>query len=127
MEVGVLSRRRAWQAISAVLLTGCRTEKKKVIAVIPKATSHVFWISVQQGAFAAGKELGVEVLWNGPATETDYSRQIQIVDSMVSRRVDGIAVAAAERKALVGSVDRATAAGIPVTVFDSGLESTNYV
>jgi ribose transport system substrate-binding protein len=127
MEVGVLSRRRAWQAISAVLLTGCRTEKKKVIAVIPKATSHVFWISVQQGAFAAGKELGVEVLWNGPATETDYSRQIQIVDSMVSRRVDGIAIAAAERKALVGSVDRATAAGIPVTVFDSGLESTNYV
>jgi ribose transport system substrate-binding protein len=52
---------------------------------------------------------------------------MQIIDSMIAQRVDGIAIAAAERKALVGSVDRAMAAGIPVTVFDSGLDSTNYV
>jgi ribose transport system substrate-binding protein len=76
---------------------------------------------------AAGQQLGVEVLWNGPALETDYSRQIQILDSMVARRVDGIAIAAAERKALVQPVDRAVAAGIPVTVFDSGLDSENYM
>ena len=76
---------------------------------------------------AAGKQFNLEVLWNGPALETDYSRQIQILDSMVARRVDGIAIAATERKALVQSVDRAVAAGIPVTVFDSGLDSENYM
>lgn len=112
----------------ALLLAGCGgAPKRKQIAVVPKATSHVFWISVQAGALAAGNELGVDVLWNGPAAETEYARQIQIIDSMVTRRVDGIAVAAAERKALVQTVDRAVAAGIPVTVFDSGLDSKNFM
>ncbi len=76
---------------------------------------------------SAGRELGVDVLWNGPPMETEYDRQIQIVDSMIARRVDGIALAAADRVALVGPLDRAMAAGIPVTIFDSGLDSTNYV
>lgn len=112
----------------AVLLAGCAGgPTKKQIAVIPKATSHVFWIAVQTGAMAAGKELGVEVLWNGPSAETEYSRQIQIVDSMVARHVDGIAIAAAERKALVQAVERASDSGIPVTVFDSGLDSEKYM
>lgn len=76
---------------------------------------------------AAGKEFNLDVLWNGPPLETDYARQIQILDSMVARRVDGIAIAATERKALVQPVDRAAASGIPVTVFDSGLDSGNYM
>jgi ribose transport system substrate-binding protein len=76
---------------------------------------------------AAGKQFGVNILWNGPAQETEYDRQIQILDSMIARRVDGIAVAAAERKALVQSLDRAASLGIPVTVFDSGVDTTNYM
>jgi ribose transport system substrate-binding protein len=82
---------------------------------------------VQAGAIAAGRELKVEVLWNGPALETDFSRQIQIVDSMIARRVDGLAVAAQDRNALNASLDRAAALGVPVTVFDSGVDSTNYM
>lgn len=119
--------RRVALAGAAGILAGCTRGRKRRIAVIPKATSHLFWLSVQSGAMAAGKEFDVEIIWNGPATETDYSRQIQIMDSMIAQRVDAIALAASERKALVASVDRAAAAGIPVTVFDSGLESTNYV
>jgi ribose transport system substrate-binding protein len=109
------------------LLAACSGTRKRRIAVIPKATSHLFWVSVQAGALAAGKRFNVEILWNGPATETDYSRQIQILDSMVAQRVDGIALAAAERKALIGPVERATGAGIPVTVFDSGLDTDKYM
>lgn len=110
-----------------LVLAGCQKSEKRVIAVIPKGTSHLFWVSVQAGAMAAGEEFDVQVEWNGPASETEYPRQIQIVESFISRQVDGIALAAAERKALVGVVDRAAAAGIPVTVFDSGIDSDNYV
>jgi ribose transport system substrate-binding protein len=95
--------------------------------VIPKAVSHIFWVEVQKGAEAAGKEFDVEILWNGAASETDYSRQVQIVDSMVAQRVDGIALAPTERKALVPAVERARAANIPVTIFDSGLDSKDYI
>lgn len=124
MEAGVRSRRAAVCLFAAVSLLGCQSgPKKKVIAVIPKSTAHIFWVTVQAGALAAGEEYGVEVLWNGPPSETDYARQIQIVDSMVARHVDGMAVAANERKALVQPVERAVASGMPVTVFDSGLDS----
>ena len=123
-----MRNRLSWVALACVAaLAGCNASGKKVIAVIPKATSHLFWVSVKTGAEAAGKEFGVEIVWNGPAQETDYSRQIQILDSMVARHVDGIVIAATERKALVVSIDRAAAAGIPLTVFDSGVDTTNYV
>jgi ribose transport system substrate-binding protein len=121
------SRREIIPILAGGGLAACHASRKKRIAVIPKATSHIFWLSVQKGAFAAGQEFGVEILWNGPPTETDYARQMQILDSMVAQRVDGIAIAAAERKALVAGVDRAVAAGIPITVFDSGLDSQNFL
>lgn len=118
-------RRREWLAVAA-LGAGCKKSGRRRVAVIPKSTAHIFWVSVQAGALAAGEEFGLEILWNGAPTETEFSRQIQILDSMVAQRVDGIAIAASDRKALVGPVDRAMAAGIPVTVFDSGLDSENY-
>jgi ABC-type sugar transport system substrate-binding protein len=76
---------------------------------------------------AAGRDFQVQVLWNGPSVETDFSRQIQIVDSMIARNVDGSAVSASDRTALNGALERAARARIPVTVFDSGVESTNYM
>jgi ribose transport system substrate-binding protein len=109
------------------MLAGCGGERNKIVAVIPKGTSHVFWQTVHAGANAAGREFDLTILWNGPPLETEYSRQIQIVDSMVARRVDGIVMAACDRKALVAPVERAVAAGIPVTVFDSGLDTDRYM
>ena len=119
-------RRRAVLA-GGLALAACRRRERRVIAVIPKSTAHVFWLSVEAGAREAGREYGVDIDWSGPPAETEYSRQIQIVDSYVARRVDGIVLAACERKALVAAVDRAAAAGIPVTVFDSGLDSDRYM
>jgi ribose transport system substrate-binding protein len=123
----VRSKGAAVVVLLALATAGCNQNRKKRIAVIPKGTSHEFWLSVREGALKAGKDFNVEILWNGPPLETEYSRQIQILDSMISQRVDGIAIAAAERKALVGPVERATREGIPVTVFDSGLDTTNYL
>src|SRR5712671_6551008 len=120
-------RRAATILLAGLLLTSCQGSKKKVIAVIPKANSHLFWQTVQAGAIAAGRELGVEVVWNGPAQETEYSRQIQIVDSMVARHVDGLAVAATDKTALSQPIERAAKAGLQVTVFDSGVDTTDYL
>ncbi len=113
--------------VAALLAGGCRGKRRRTIAVVPKATSHLFWLSVQAGAMAAGKAAGMDVLWNGPPQETDYDRQIQIVDSMTAQRVDGLAVAAAEKAALSGPIERAAAAGIPVVVFDSGVNTDKYM
>ncbi len=116
-----------WAAVAVLLgAVGCKSTDKRVLGVVPKSTAHIFWVAVESGARAAAGERNVEVIWNGPPAETEYDRQIQIVDSLIARRVSGLAVAATERKALVGSIDRAMALGIPVVVFDSGVDSTNY-
>jgi ribose transport system substrate-binding protein len=113
--------------LALLLLGSCQQRAKKLIGVVPKATSHLFFMSVHAGVQAAEKDFGVEVLWNGPREETEYSRQIEIVDSMIARRVDALAISATDRTALVKPVQRAMAAGIPVSVFDSGLDVAGYV
>lgn len=106
---------------------GCRGNRRKTIAVIPKATSHLFFVSVHAGVDKAARDFGVDVLWNGPNEETDHSRQIQIVDGMIARRVDALAISATDERALAAPVQRAIATGIPVTVFDSGVNVEGYV
>ena len=100
---------------------------QKTIAVIPKGVSHSFWQTVKAGADAAGKELNVKIVWKGAAQETDYSGQINIVEDMINQRVDGIVLAPSHGDSLVPMVERAQAAGIPVTIFDSGISTQNYL
>src|SRR6185312_7533974 len=67
-------------ALAGIILllanTACNRNSKLRIAVIPKGQTHIFWQSVHAGAAKAGQELGVEILWNGPAAENDLSGQI---------------------------------------------------
>ncbi len=125
MAAGV--RSKAAVAFLVLALAGCGRGKERTIAVVPKGTSHVFWLQVEAGARAAGKEFHATILWSGPQQETEYTRQIEIVDSMIARHVDGLAVAAADRQILTASLERAAREKIPVTVFDSGVDSDKYM
>lgn len=107
------------------------SEKKFVIAVIPKGTQHEFWKSIHAGANKAAEELGnVEVLWKGPATEDNREQQIQVVENFVNRGVDAMVLAPLDRTALVAPVELARRKNIPVVIIDSSLDSediTSYV
>ncbi|MCC7500010.1 MAG: substrate-binding domain-containing protein [Bryobacterales bacterium] len=117
----------ALSTLVLLLAAGCDRERRRVIGVVPKSTSNIFWVTVEAGARRAGSDLGADIEWNGAQSESDITRQIQIIDSMIVRRLDAIAVAASERKALAQVLDRAAAARIPITVFDSGVDSQNYL
>jgi ribose transport system substrate-binding protein len=121
-----LSRRSAL-AMPLLLVAGCNREKKKRIGVIPKGRSHMFWQSVHAGAVKASREAGVEIEWNGPATETDFNGQLQIVEAMINKRLDAIALAPIDKKAMVSVVERASRAGIPIIIFDSGIDTDAFV
>ena len=111
-----------------ITLTACdRTPPRKRIGVVPKAVNLVFWQSIHAGAVAAGRELGVDVAWNGGQKETDIARQIEIVESMISGRLDGIVIAPTDAKSLVSVVERAGRSGIPVVAFDSGIDTEQIV
>lgn len=93
------------------------------IAVIPKGENHIFWQSVRSGAEQAGKELGVHVTFKGPAKEDDRSAQISVLENFLNSGVDGICLAPLDADALVRPVEEATRAGVPVVIFDSGLNT----
>ncbi len=119
-------KRRTLLAAPLVLFA-CKSGGKRVIGVVPKGRAHLFWQSVHAGAEAAAREAGIEISWNGPATETDFNTQIQIVDAMINRRVDAICLAPIDRKVMVSVVDRASKSGIPVVIFDSGVDTESFV
>lgn len=123
----MLTRRQVLGAGVLACIPGCRRPGQKIIGVIPKATSHLFFVSVHAGVEQAARDLRVNVLWNGPENETDYTRQIEIVDAMVARQVNALAISATEERALVAPLERAIRAGIPVTVFDSAVAIDDYV
>jgi ribose transport system substrate-binding protein len=97
------------------------------IAVIPKGTTHSFWVAIHAGAMKAAEELGVEVIWKGPGREDDREAQIAEVETFVSRGVSGIVLAPTDDKALRIPVMNATRSGIPVVIIDSALDSEDYV
>lgn len=98
-----------------------------MLAIIPKANADLFFLTVRAGAEEASRKMQVAITWSGPDQETDYGRQIQIVDSMIARRVDGLAISATDDKALIGPLVRVSQAGIPITIFDSAVGIENYV
>jgi ribose transport system substrate-binding protein len=103
------------------------TAKKYKIAVIPKGSTHEFWKSVHAGADEAGKELGVEIVWQGPNKENDRDMQIKVVEDMTNQGVDGIVLAPLDDTALKVPVENAKKQGIPVLIIDSDLKDTDVV
>jgi ribose transport system substrate-binding protein len=122
-----MNRRRALALAALPLLSACNRGDKKRIGVVPKGRAHLFWQSVHAGANKAAGEQNVEVEWNGPATETDFNGQLQIIDAMINKRVDAIALAPIDKKVMVSVVERAASQGIPVVIFDSPVDTDKFV
>jgi ribose transport system substrate-binding protein len=94
----------------------------KTLAWIPKSTDSSFWLAIKRGAEKAGAELGYEVLYVGVQDQTNIPGQINLVNDMVTRRIDGILIAATDAKALSAPVTKAIEAGVPVITVDSGID-----
>jgi len=104
-----------------------QANERFLIAVIPKGTTHVFWLSVWYGAEQAAKELGVDILWQGPLKEEDTDGQITVVQTMIAKKVDGIVLAPNNASALIPVVEQARAQKIPTVIFDSGLDDPEII
>src|SRR5207245_860176 len=111
----------------ALVAPACRRRERPLYAVIPKGQANAFWQTVHAGAAAEAKEAGVDIDWNGPALESDFTRQITIVDDFINRHVDGIVLAPNDREALAPAIHRVHEAGIPLTIIDSGANTDEYV
>jgi ribose transport system substrate-binding protein len=98
--------------------------KKLKVSVIVKGTANSFWKTMEAGADAAGKEDNVEILFDGPTPEGDVLNQVNLVETQITNKVDGLVLAACDSNALVKPVQEAAKKGIPVVMVDSGITDT---
>ncbi|HWA86207.1 MAG TPA: substrate-binding domain-containing protein [Opitutus sp.] len=113
---------------AALVLGGCSKspetaaggggKEKLTVALLPKSKGNAYFISCKQGADKAAKELGVDLIFDGP-TDTDPARQNEIVDNWITLGVDVIAAACENKEGISTALRKARAHGIKVITYDA--------
>jgi rhamnose transport system substrate-binding protein len=116
------SLRQQSGAASGTQGTGPRSNvKKPVIALMPKAKGDPYFISCKAGVDEAAKELGIELLWDGP-TDLDPAKQNEVVEAWITRGVDAIAVSVENKVGISTVLRKAREKGIKVITWDADAE-----
>ncbi len=92
--------------------------KKLTVALLPKSKGNAYFVSVKAGAEKAAKELGVDLLFDGP-TEPGAAKQNEIVENWIALGVDVIAAACEDGKSLATVLRKAQSRGIKVITYDA--------
>lgn len=88
------------------------------IALMPKAKGDPYFASCRKGAEEAARELGVELIWDGP-TDLDPAKQNEVVEGWITRQVDVIAVSVENQAGISTVLRKARERGIHVITWDA--------
>lgn len=88
------------------------------IAIVPKVVGIPYFNASEEGALEAGKDLGVEVIYTGP-TQADAAQQIKVIEDLISKQVDVIAVAPNDPESVDPVLKKARESGIIVVDWDT--------
>jgi ribose transport system substrate-binding protein len=122
----MLNRRTILGAIGALAMLGGAVPASAqdiYVPLISKGFQHQFWQAVKAGADKAAAELGVTVTFEGPDTEAQVDRQIDMLAAALAKNPQAIGFAALDSQAAIPLLRKAQEAGIPVIAFDSGVDS----
>lgn len=98
-------------------------ETKPYIPIISKGFQHQFWQAVKAGADKAAADFNVEITFEGPDTETQIDKQIDMLQVALSKNPQAICLAALDSQAVLPLLQQAQSANIPIIGFDSGVDS----
>ena len=104
--------------LAASLVPAFGADAKLVITMMPKAKGNAYFISCKAGADKAAKELGVELLFDGP-TDSNAAKQNEIVENWITLGVDVITVAAENKEGISTALRKAQKQGIKVLTYDA--------
>lgn len=109
-----------------VLLAGCSNRQETVskndayvIGVVTKSRDSEYWMSVCSGMEKAADEEGVSVLIVSPDTETDAVLQKKMIQDLLDKKVDALAVSPIDSYSNADYIKKAKEMGIPVFAYDT--------
>ncbi|HEX2489430.1 MAG TPA: substrate-binding domain-containing protein, partial [Blastocatellia bacterium] len=92
--------------------------ERLTVAMMPKAKGDPYFVSCRKGAEEAARELGVELIWDGP-TDLDPVKQTEVVEGWITRGVDVIAVSVENKVGISSVLKKARERGIRVVTWDA--------
>lgn len=97
------------------------------VVLITMDSMDEHWLYVKAGAQAKADELGnINLTFTAPAGKTDPNEQVRMVEDAITRKVDALLLAPLDKAALAPPVEKAKAAGIPVIIIDSPVDTEEY-
>jgi ABC-type sugar transport system substrate-binding protein len=103
--------------------------KEVTVAYITNGNTNEGWTLINGGAKGAGAAAGVKFI-ELAAEKGELSKQLAIVEDMITRKVNAIAIAPVDSAGIAPAINKALAAGIAVVAVDTGItgaEITSYV
>jgi len=92
--------------------------KRTTVAMMPKAKGDPYFVSCRKGAEEAARELGVDLIWDGP-TDLDPAKQNEVVEGWITRGVDVIAVSVENQAGISTVLRKAREKGVKVLTWDA--------
>ncbi len=87
-------------------------------AIVPKSMNNPYFDLARNGCDKEAAKLGVQCIYQGPV-EQEPATQVQIIQDMISRHLDGIAISVADAASVSRVIRQARTADIPVITFDA--------
>lgn len=98
-----------------------RKGQKLVIKVIHQDVMNEFSQVIGSGVKSAAKDLKVDAEFTGASGETNIADMVALMETLITRKVDGIALANVQGEAFNPIIKKALAAGIPVIEYGTGV------
>ena len=110
-------------AFGAMSVAMSGAQAKDVFALVPKNMNNPFFDQARDGCKKAEAESkgAFECMYIGPGEHGGGEEQVQILQDLVAKKVNGIAVSPSNAAAVAVALQAAKAAGIPVLTWDSDL------
>ena len=93
----------------------------RIFVITHGQASDPFWSVVRNGVDAAGRDMGIRVMYQAP-NSFDMVGMSQLIDAAVAAKPQGLIVSIPDADALRSSLEDASAAGIPTISINSGGE-----
>ncbi len=109
-------------AVSLCSMVGAASAQGTTACLITKTDTNPFFVKMKEGASAAAKEVGIELLTYAGKYDGDVETQVAAVESCMAAGAKGILITPTDSRALVPVISQARDAGALVIALDTQFE-----